>query len=227
MSRYFIILYCFLSCLTIHAQDNQQDINSIKKSKRYVYASATSTKSKEEAVQSAKELLLLEVEQWFKDEKKDGASGYIVKVKNNTSQIETQRGKLYRVFVYVAKKDILPYYEGEEVETVKAVPSMKSQATELKPQLTEAEERILKINKFDEIKPYVMELKEKGTCDSYGKYANMPQDADVYIFIYNQQGEVCAKIKKFGSESINMSTWQNDDVTNYKECGAIWIKMKE
>ncbi len=240
MSRYLTMLCGFLFALSLYAQDNQKEINNIKKSKHYVYASATSTTSKEEAAQSAKDLLLLEVEQWLKDEKKDDVVGYVVKVKNSSLQIETQRGKLYRVFAYVAKKNVLPFYKDEEIESVRkdtvkteqqntpvaATPKVEQLAV-AKPTLTPEEEKMVKIDQFDDLNAYVAGLKASGAISDYGKYATMPKDSDIYLFVYNTQGEICAKIKRFSSESLNMSTWKKDDVTNYKKCGAIWIKMKE
>ncbi len=239
MSRYLIIFGCLLFCLMANGQNKQQDMNDIKKSRRYVYAVAASANGKEEATQRAKDLLLLEVEQWLKEEKKDNFEGYVVKVKNNTSQIETHRGKLYRVFVYVAKKDILPYYKDEKVETVSTVKdNTDPQGSDTTAQnvvtpkahavtLTVAEERMVKIDRFSELNAYISEQKECGTISDCGKYSTMPKDSDIYVFVYNQQGEICAVIKRFGSESLNMRTLQKDDVTRYKNCGAIWIKMKE
>lgn len=240
MKRCLMVFCSLMFVMLAYAQSGQKEINDIKKSKRYVYAMAASMKSGEEAIASAKDLLLLEVEQWLKDEKMEDVAGYIVKVKNNTSQIETQRGKLYRAFVYVAKKDVLPYYKDEEIEMVKtdtlqtipqpspivAEPKVEQPETP-KVTLTVAEEEMLQINQFADINTYVAEKKADGTIVDYGKYATMPNDANIYIFVYNKQGEVCAKIKKVGDESLNMSTLQNDEVASYKGCGAIWIKMKE
>lgn len=229
-----MIICGLLFCLVSMAQGSLQEINDIKKSKRYVYAMAASSQSKEDAALRAKDLLLLEVEQWLKEENKQDFAGYVVKVKNNTAQIETQRGKLFRVFVYVAKKDILPYSKDEVVETVKMEASAPD-TTSIKPEqpivpkdtLTAAEKQMLSIDTFDALTSYIKENKANDKITDYGKYATLPKDADVYVFVYNPQGGISAKIKKFGEESLNMSTLQKDDVANYKGCGAIWVKFKE
>ena len=229
-----MIICGWLCCLASMAQGSLQEINDIKKSKRYVYAMAASSQSKEDATQRAKDLLLLEVEQWLKEEKTEDFAGYVVKVKNNTAQIETQRGKLFRVFVYVAKKDILPYAQNEEVETVKMEASLPDTAS-VKPEqsaapkvtLTATEEQMLKIDSFEALTSYIKENRANGKITDYGKYATMPKDADVYVFVYNPQGGISARIKRFGAESLNLSTLQKDDVANYKGCGAIWVKIKE
>jgi hypothetical protein len=244
MKKSLITFCCSVFSILMLAQNNQQEINAIKKSKHYVYAMAVSAQSKEDAELRAKDLLLLEVEQWLKDEKKEGYAGYVVKVKNNTSQIETQRGKLYRVFAYVAKKDVLPYNEGEEIETVwkdsikdsvQAAPQNDAPAVEPEAEqpevqsvtLTAAEKRMLEIMKFSELNSYLAELKTGGNLVDCGKYVTMPKDSDMYIFVYDKQGDIRVKIKKSGARAINMSTLQEDDVTNYKGCGAIWIRIKE
>ena len=244
MKKSLITFCCSVFSILMLAQNNQQEINAIKKSKHYVYAMAVSAQSKEDAELRAKDLLLLEVEQWLKDEKEEGYAGYVVKVKNNTSQIETQRGKLYRVFAYVAKKDVLPYNEGEEIETVwkdsikdsvQAAPQNDAPAVEPEAEqpevqsetLTAAEKRMLEIMKFSELNSYLAEQKTGGNLVDCGKYVTMPKDSDMYIFVYDKQGDIRAKIKKSGARAINMSTLQEDDVTNYKGCGAIWIRIKE
>ena len=248
MNRH-LMTFCFLLFgVMLHAEDSQQEINNIKKSKRYVYAMAASNQSKEDAILRAKDLLLLEVEQWLKDEKQGDFAGYVVKVKNNASQIETQRGKLYRVFAYVAKKDVLPYYDDEEIETVKkdsattvqqsapvaAEPKAEQRVEQRVEQpetpqmtLTAAEEEMLGIDKFDDIYAYVAKKTADGTITDYGKYLQMPKNEDVYVFVYDTQGNIPAKIKRYGGKSLNMGTLKEDKVERYEGCGAIWIKVKE
>ncbi len=238
MKRYLTTLCSALLVFSLQAQNSLKEINAIKKSKHYVYATATSSNSQEEAVQSAKDLLMLEVEQWLKDEKKGDLAGYVVKVKNSTSQIETQRGKLYKVFVYVAKKDVLPYYQDEEVETVKTLtPSAADTLTSVVEsipadtvvalKLTETEEQMLKIKTFDELNAYIKEQKANEKLADCGKYATWPKEANVYLFVYNPQAKVCAVIKAYGGELVNLETLQKDSIDNYKGCGAIWIKMND
>jgi hypothetical protein len=253
MNRHLMTFCCLLFGVMLHAEDSQQEINNIKKSKRYVYAMAASNQSKEDAILRAKDLLLLEVEQWLKDEEQGDFAGYVVKVKNNASQIETQRGKLYRVFAYVAKKDVLPYYDDEEIETVKkdsattvqqsapvaAEPKVEQREEQLEEQreeqqpetpevtLTAAEEEMLAIDKFDDIYTYVAKKTADGTITDYGKYLRMPKNEDVYVFVYDTQGNVPTKIKRYGGKSLNMGTLKEDKVERYEGCGAIWIKVKE
>ncbi len=113
--RYFLATLSLLiiACLPSMAQDEQKEINKIKKNTNYLYAMGTSSTSAEDASSNARELLALEIEQWLKDNAKGDYSGYIAKSKENVSEIKTQRGNIIRAFVYVSKKDILPFQKEE------------------------------------------------------------------------------------------------------------------
>lgn len=113
--RYFLatLSLLILACLPSMAQDEQKEINKIKKNTNYLYAMGTSSTSAEDASSNARELLALEIEQWLKDNTKGDYSGYIAKSKENVSEIKTQRGNIIRAFVYVSKKDILPFQKEE------------------------------------------------------------------------------------------------------------------
>ena len=97
------------------AQDAQISMNEIKSNVNYVYATGTSMVSSDEASQNAKDLLNVEIEEWLKQSNEKDIAGYIAKSHEQLSMIRTQRGSLYRVFVYVHKADVLPYYKEEKV----------------------------------------------------------------------------------------------------------------
>lgn len=100
---------------TLMAQDAQKSMNEIKSNVNYVYATGTSMVSSDEASQNAKDLLNAEIEEWLKQSNEKDSAGYIAKSQEQLSMIKTQRGSLYRVFVYVHKADVLPYYKEEKV----------------------------------------------------------------------------------------------------------------
>ena len=102
----------------LYAQNEQQEINEIKRSLNFLYATGTSTNSAEEASANALELLSLEIEQWLMANVEGDFSGYVAKSKQNVAEIKTQRGRLSRAFVYVKKSDILPYNNEESVMVV-------------------------------------------------------------------------------------------------------------
>lgn len=112
------LVACFGILAFLSAQNEQKEINEIKRNLDFLYATGTSTKSAEEARENALDLLTLEIEQWLKENGKTDYSGYIAKSKQNTAEIKTQRGSLNRAFVYVKKSDILPYSSEEAVMVV-------------------------------------------------------------------------------------------------------------
>ena len=75
------------------------------------------------------------------------------------------------------------------------------------------------------MEPYIKGLKSKGKLKEYGKYATMPKDEDCHIFVYDKQGNISALIRKSGSTQYNLNTLKEDNVKNYKNCGAIWFQL--
>ena len=61
----------------------------------------------------------------------------------------------------------------------------------------------------------------------YGKYKTLPSDGTAYLFVYDHQGEVAAVLKRMPGKTINLQNLENDNIENYKNCGAIWIRLNE
>lgn len=247
------------------AQDAQKSMNEIKSNVNYVYATGTSIVSSDEASQNAKDLLNAEIEEWLKQSNEKDIAGYIAKSQEQVSMIKTQRGSLYRVFVYVHKADVLPYYKEEKVisgafgtdetqinadtlnvsdnkspiattltaisndsktespvETQEITP--RSEETMYTP--TEKEQEMLKITSFNLLNEYINAGRESGEILQLGKYATLPAQGLVYVFIHNRDGGIPACMKLQDGEIINLSTGNEDKITNYKGCGAIWVMFK-
>ena len=100
---------------TLAQEDKNAEINKIKRSRDYLTVTGTSMVSAEEASENAKMLIDVEIEQWLQENAEGDIAGYVAKSKENLAVIETKRGSLFRAFIYVKKKDILPYYEDETV----------------------------------------------------------------------------------------------------------------
>lgn len=122
MKRY-LLLFC-LVCLFAHlgfAQDKEvkeamKQINSIKADSKYLYAEST-TKDWDQAYEDAKSLLLVEIDNWVKSQgkKNEEIKGYVARIENNFMEVKTRRGNLFRVFVYIKKKNIMTYNEDVDV----------------------------------------------------------------------------------------------------------------
>ena len=114
--RIAVLLVLFAwSIPTLAQEDKNAEINKIKRSRDYLTVTGTSMVSAEEASENARMLIDVEIEQWLQGNAEGDIAGYVAKSKENLAVIETKRGSLFRAFIYVKKKDILPYYEDETV----------------------------------------------------------------------------------------------------------------
>lgn len=93
-----------------------KQINSIKADSKYLYAEST-TKDWDQAYEDAKSLLLVEIDNWIKSQgkKNEEIKGYVARIENNFMEVKTRRGNLFRVFVYIKKKNIMTYNEDVDV----------------------------------------------------------------------------------------------------------------
>lgn len=150
--RVAILLLLFACVVPALAQeDKNAEINKIKRSRDYLTVTGTSMVSAEEASENARMLIDVEIEQWLQENAEGDIAGYIAKSKENLAVIETKRGSLFRAFIYVKKKDILPYYENETVmaelpeplvpETPVNVDTIKAEETIIPP----VEENVVKV----------------------------------------------------------------------------------
>ena len=116
LMRIAVLLVLFAwSIPTLAQEDKNAEINKIKRSRDYLTVTGTSMFSAEEASENARMLIDVEIEQWLQENAKGDVAGYVAKSKENLAVIETKHGSLFRAFIYVKKKDILPYYENETV----------------------------------------------------------------------------------------------------------------
>ena len=93
-------------------------------------------------------------------------------------------------------------------------------------ELTEDEKVFASVNRFDAIQSVVEKLKNDDKLFDYGKYKNLPSEGRCYLFVYDKNGTVEAVLKR-DSRMLNLRTKQEDDIENYKGCGAIWLRLKE
>jgi hypothetical protein len=159
-------------------------------------------------------------------------------------QLETRRGDYYRAFVYVRKSDIMPVSDKNEVKVLEVAPVAKSNKIEAKPativteeplliegtrlvlKLTPDEKQMMQVQSFYDVEPYIKGLKSKNKLVAYGKYATMPTNEDCHLFVYDKQGNISALLRKCGANQYNLNTLKEDNIKNYKNCGAIWFQLK-
>ena len=239
----FVILHLSFSA----AQDASKDINKIKRDTRYIYAEAT-MKDLCEAFNCARAILEMKVGDWVRNQHLDeDIEVCIVKAKEHFAQLETRRGDFYRAFVYVRKNDIMPVADRSEVTIFEMapvkqynqpvavaapaiiieeeVPAKVDKAHVL--ELTPEEKQMKQIRSFYDVEPYIKGLKSKGKLKEYGKYVTMPIDANCHLFVYDKQGKISALLRKSGTTQYNLNTLKEDNIKNYKNCGAIWFQLKD
>ncbi|MBQ9636669.1 MAG: hypothetical protein IJV36_02075 [Prevotella sp.] len=236
----FMLFALIVSALPVSAQtpaDVTKNINAMKRDAMYIYAEAT-MKDLDEAYNGAKAILEMKVGDWVRTQHPDeGIEVCIVKAKEHFVQLETRRGDYYRAFVYVRKDDIMPVADRSEVTVFEVAPVESTQSTIISEEapveenkavleLTPDEKQMLQVSSFYEVEPYIKELKSKGRLQNYGKYATMPVDDDCHMFVYDKQGNISALIRKSGQTQYNLNTLKEDNVKNYKNCGAIWFQLK-
>ena len=262
MNRIVIVLIALFAYTQVtYAQHEVRDINAIKCNQNYIYATGTSVVSVEEASQNAKDLINAEIADWLKKNMEADVTGYIAKSQEQLGLIQTQRGNLFRVFVYVHKADILPYYKDEMVitgtlnnkleeakiessvvktksasqDSIKEQLSITQKQEELATLLVEesryipndSENNILKIKTFIELNQFINEGRENQNIVQVGNYSTLPSEGVIYVFIHNREGLIPACMKIVNGHILNLSTGTNDQITNYKGCGAIWVRFKK
>lgn len=268
MNKFIVVVMAFLAYVQVsYAQNEVRDMNIIKNNPNYIYSTGTSIVSTEEASQNAKDLLNAEIEDWLKKNSESDFAGFIAKSQERLGFIKTKRGNLYRVFAYVNKADILPYYKDETVITwvfddkleeanivsaemttkgsIENITSEQVSSTEKYAEIVEElpqsvipsvkeskyipndkEKELLNIKTFIELNEYINEGRENESIVQIGKYSTLPTDGIIYMFIHNREGEIPACMKNENGRVLNLSTGEKDQITNYKGCGAIWIRFK-
>ncbi|MBR5747841.1 MAG: hypothetical protein IKY01_03530 [Prevotella sp.] len=218
-----------LGCFSGQAQDTGSadalnDINAIKRDTSFIYAEST-MKDALEAQSGAQAILELKLYDWLRSNyPNENAEALVNNSKEKWFPLLTKRGKYNRIFVYVKKRDVVPIAEEPEPVEEEFVPILEEV---LVPELTSDEESMAAIVRFDDIEPYVKGLKNDGRIRAYGKYASLPEDDPCYMFVYDKEGSVVAVLRQSeDGQHFNLRSLKEDNVRNYKNCGAIWLQFK-
>lgn len=232
-----ILSLCSCICLSMASmaqtpEEATKEINRIKLSSDYLYAETTMA-DKTEALEGAYAILEMQVKDWLASQgKANEANTHIMQAKEHFSAINTMRRTYHRVFVYVEKKDVISLNVDDNTLVVRTDEPAPETVTELSPSevevvvLTPEEEEIAKIQQFKDVEPYVKKLQSEGKLQAYGKYKNMPKSTACHLLVYDKQGNIVATMRRAESgEMLNLSTCNEDDIKNYKGCGAIWLQL--
>ena len=247
MRKLLLTILSVFSFVTISnaqtATEVTKSINKVKRDTLYIYAESTN-KDLKEAYNNARTILEMQVGEWVrKQHPSENIEVCIVKAKENFMQLDTRRGELYRAFVYVKKSDIMAVSDKSEVKVIEIAPTTQSNQVKAEPaiiiseesvakidtpviELTSEEQQMKQVRSFYDVEPYIKGLKSNNRLRAYGKYATMPSNEDCHLFVYDKQGNISAMLRKSGTTQFNLNTLKEDNVKNYKNCGAIWFQLK-
>ena len=245
MKRLVFILFVSFACINSYADDvtrvTIQKINSIKADSKYIFAEATN-KNWEEALDDARSILAINIEEWLKQNSKvTNYETLVAKSKNNILEIQSKRGSLYRAFVYVLKDDVIRVNSDEQLLVVPVVPDeieneqiqaadsvmVIEEEPEVQRQLSEEEQLMLTVTDGGDIQTFINGLKTKGILRGFGKYRDIPQQGHCYLYVYDKEKNIVAYLEKNEATYFNLKSLQDDDINNFKGCGAIWFQLNE
>jgi hypothetical protein len=216
MRKFILLVSVWYISLNVSAQNftTNRQINALKLDTTLIYAEAT-MKELKNAELDANALFDMKVSEWIEQTYKDEEIKYdLSEIRRHRKELHMLRSNLYyRVFIYIYLNDI-------EVERLQ--PKVKEE----KFILNEEELEMVTLDSFYKIEPYIELLESKGKLKAYGKFKNLPNNDLCYLFIYNKEGEIVAVMKHTADKVINLKTLEQDIVTNYKNCGAIWFQLK-
>ncbi len=226
--------------------DMTRRISQIKRDTTFLYGDAT-MKTASEATDGAKAILEMTVVDWVRAQHPaEGVELCVAKAKEHCELVQTRRGTYHRSFIYVSKADILPLVNSGEMMVIRMdsipTPSVQLSSPKDNPdtdntndapseaidEITPLEQQMTAITSFYNVEPFVQQLRQQGRLVAYGKYATLPADSACHLFIYDQEAQVRAVLRRNAQgELINLRTMQPDAISNYRQCGAIWVRMKE
>lgn len=247
MNRLITIITVLLVSLSMTAMDERLErINSIKKNPQYLYGEIT-MQTQEEATSMAYELLQKEVFAWAKRDSIKLVVTSATEINKLSDSIMMRRANMYRVFIYVdkhalttdtknniaiqkkdtivASKDSIMLHRDSLVtdDTMKMI----KQHFFGNRKKSDALMRLKEAKNFFELKEIMQPLKEKGEIIDYGKYATAKQPELCYLIVYDPAGNIKALLGKGKDRRKNLKTGQDDSISNYRGCGAIWFILNE
>ena len=213
------------TALTAGADDHKdvrKEINRIKKNSSYLYAEATAPS--EANARSAAELKLFDaISEWVEGQRKVRNSSNLIV--NNRSELWTSlsmpRGSnMYRYFIYVKKKDIIP----TDNAVVIANPKQPAVDKQLQDEIPAPIAELAACKRYADLAAKLKVLESQGKLKHYARYANLTNPETNYLFIYNRDGDVVAVLTP-GAERTNVRTGKADGIVNYRGCGAIGVEF--
>lgn len=238
-----VALFVNVFSFTLLAQSASEKISEIKKQgDKYWYSESTGA-DENATLEKAKIFLADVVRSSFKGDDPEKLFAKAQGIAAGAQYVVASRGPLKRVFVYVEKteggvKDSTIKPENEPENKPENKPENEEEAIvidlgEVKvaeeqkvevPQISDFEQEILNVGSASEIESFLKTKKANGEITGFGRLKTMPSSGDLYLFIFNPQGEIEACLKRDKGEIKRIDNGNHCAISDYKGCGAIWFK---
>ena len=238
MKKLLLLTLLFMSGMTLWAQNNtenkKQIISEVKQAEeQYIYADKTS-RTVEEALEQAQELLLREVVEYLQ-QSGDSIDDAATFVKDQMVTITVQRGDKFRAFVYIDKqqnksaetvkepktdnaKSIVVEEEKPQEKPVEAIkveaekPTRPAETT-VTPMLQQIASMTTRLEVYD----YITQLQKKGEKVTFVNHPDAQGMASLYLLLYKRGGTIEAILTPPDAQGqrYNLATGLPDAQDNY------------
>lgn len=254
-----VLFLTALICVTVSwGQDTsvevKKQINKIKKSQSYLSAEAT-LPTEEDALKTANELLVSEINDWVKTKRNSDKVQQIVlqDISSCSDKMNMKRGTNIRAFVYVKKSDIvLIKGEGQIILSDNEKGNDLQALSDIsEPMKIEKEKSVSKKDKIEsavvekigadsketslnaimnaktmtEMKIVFADLKEREVIQ-YGTYPSDEVSGAYYLLFYTRVGDVKAVVSVNDGVLSDLDTQQEVKLLDFSGCGAYWFNLK-
>lgn len=242
-----IILYPSLLWGQVDYKEEKTKINTIKRDKNYVYGEGFA-ETLDEALEAAEQSLRSAILGVISEEEslQDAETVLVNAVKRNSSQIQLKRGTMERVFLYVAKKNILA---SEEVIAIHRPPALEAEpeiseeilwvepdnnevivSEEFDSQLAEVDvaspilKQMIRLEDVNSIQNFLKKQKEEHSV----MWGNVAADINPSWYIIAYTGnEVKAIFDKGLTTRLNFLTGERESLGKYSQYKKIWFMIYE
>lgn len=238
-------MFSLCLCLTAfpQGQSSSKSINEIKRQPdKYIFAENTAA-SADDAKSNALALLTDAIFNALDPDTPDRRE-VATEMAESAAQVSAMRGNLNRIFLYIsrdelsgdtsaqAKQDSMPE-ENETVIDVEDILSSSVKSEETEPEETALPmeetfdpiaEKMKSVSKASDIEGFVKNLKSEGSVSRFGRLKDLPAVGKSYIFIFNKNNEVVARLLKEDDKISDLLSGKPRQINEFKGCGCIWMK---
>jgi len=231
---FFSVILLFAFCVMASAQSNvdekKREINRIKKNPgQYLYVEVVDS-LEEVAVTKAQHYLQDEIDEFVEQQAKLKNAPKIVAVDMKKVVTMPRGNNRVRAFAYIKKSNIIAADDAVVLKRdANPTPTETKTALEdamVKTKRQEAIDKLLAVKRFADLESCLNKLKSDGLISQFGTQKTL-QNLDLYVLvIYNRNGDIEAVLSE-GSQRTNLATGQIDNISNYKERGAIGVMISK